>query len=210
MANYSSDVEITLSTGGQSITLPINPRVLPTTISGANETVEVVGLGQIVVPRKPNLKTVPIESFFDDDSYTQFLIDAFTKKRVLRIVVTGIEFKTMRAVIQNLSYEKRAGEENDTYYNFDLIEYVPYGATLLQILPNKAAAPSTPSRPTDSKPATPSSHTVKAGESPWSITQKYTGNGSRYQEFLDANRSLWTKQGNMIHPGNVVSLPSGW
>lgn len=206
----ANDVEITLSSGGKSITLPVNPSVLATSIPGANETVEVVGLGQIVVPRKPNLKTIPIESFFDDDSYTDFLKDAFTKKKTLRLVVTGMEFKSMRVVIQNFNYEKRAGEENDTYYNFDLIEYVPYGATLLQILPTGNAAPPTTNRPNENKPATPRTHTVKSGESPWSITQKYTGNGSRYNEFLEANIGLWSRQGNMIHPGNVVTLPSGW
>lgn len=208
MANY--DVEITLSAGGKSVTLPVNPEVLAVSIPGANETADVVGLGQIVVKRRPNLKTLSLESFFYDSDDMEFLKNSFYKKRTLRMVVTGIEFESMRVAIQNLPHETRAGEEGEIYYTLDLIEYRPYGATLLQIAPSGNATPPEGNRPNESKPSTPSTHTVKSGESPWSITQKYTGDGSRYQEFLNENRALWSRQNNMIHPGNVVSLPSGW
>ena len=51
--------------------------------------------------------------------------------------------------------------------------------------------------------ATERTHTVKKGESLWSIAAKELGNGSRYNEIMKLNGL----SGSTIHPGQVLKLP---
>lgn len=48
------------SSGATVIALPINPEKLPETLSADNGTYNVLGLGPIMQPRTPNLRTVSI------------------------------------------------------------------------------------------------------------------------------------------------------
>ena len=48
-------------------------------------------------------------------------------------------------------------------------------------------------------------HTVKAGESPWSIAEEYLGTGTRYKELLAYNG---LDAGAVIHPGDALKIPA--
>ena len=48
-------------------------------------------------------------------------------------------------------------------------------------------------------------HTVKAGESPWSIAEAYLGTGTRYKELLAYNG---LDAGAVIHPGDALKIPA--
>lgn len=49
-------------------------------------------------------------------------------------------------------------------------------------------------------------YTVKKGDSLWAITKKYTGNGSKYMQLFNANKSK-IKNPNLIYIGQVLTLP---
>lgn len=53
-------------------------------------------------------------------------------------------------------------------------------------------------------PVTPRTHTVKSGESWWSIAADELGNGTRYEE-LAAYNGMTSK--SVIHPGDVLKIP---
>lgn len=48
-------------------------------------------------------------------------------------------------------------------------------------------------------------YTVKDGETPWSMAQKFYGNGSEYTKILEANG---LKEGQNIKPGDVLKIPA--
>lgn len=48
-------------------------------------------------------------------------------------------------------------------------------------------------------------HTVKPGESLWSISAKYYGNGNQYHRLVTANPQITDP--NVIHPGDVIRVP---
>lgn len=48
-------------------------------------------------------------------------------------------------------------------------------------------------------------YVVKSGDSPWSIAQKYLGNGSKYKEILRANNLA---ESSSIHPGQQLIIPN--
>lgn len=49
-------------------------------------------------------------------------------------------------------------------------------------------------------------YTVKKGDSLWAITKKYIGNGSKYMQLFNANKSK-IKNPNLIYVGQVLTLP---
>lgn len=67
------------------------------------------------------------------------------------------------------------------------------------------------------RPPGTSTYTVQAGDSPWSIAKKITGNGANYVELIAANEQKPTKlddQGNetfsSLSAGEVLKLPERW
>lgn len=200
-----ANITFTLSGIG---TFPINPAALPRETQGRNEVVEVVGLGEVVVPRQYSLTTTSIESYLTDVSYENKILEAWHTLKPLKYTVSGLNRKAMQVLIQNFQRETRAGEESDIYFTLDLIEYVPYGAILVPMVSDNTATKPLAKR-VDNKATTPSSYTVKSGDSLWAITQRLTGNGSNWRELYEANKST-ISNANLIYPGDNLIIPSGW
>ena len=52
-------------------------------------------------------------------------------------------------------------------------------------------------------------HTVKRGETLWSIAEHHLGSGSRYPEILKLNHDLLRGKAQFLRPGWVLTLPAG-
>lgn len=68
--------------------------------------------------------------------------------------------------------------------------------------PTEAVPPSKPVQPNVSSV----SYTIKGGDTLWDISTRYLGNGARYPEIYNANRSI-IKDPHWIYPGQVISIP---
>ncbi|WP_232547399.1 LysM peptidoglycan-binding domain-containing protein [Propioniciclava soli] len=89
--------------------------------------------------------------------------------------------------------------------------------------PNPVASPTATAAPQLSKPAGPTpsavalsanatppvTHTVKRGETLWSIAEQHLGSGSRYPEILKLNHELLRGKAQFLRPGWVLTLPAG-
>jgi hypothetical protein len=51
-------------------------------------------------------------------------------------------------------------------------------------------------------------YTVKSGDSLWAIAKKLLGDGSRYTEIYEANKSIIGSNPNLIYPGQTFTIPS--
>lgn len=147
--------------------LPINPEKLPVARDSANEDKNVLGIGPIMVPRIPNLKTVTISSYFPGridamtltagdfekpEFYIRFFENAMLEKTVLtytavRYYENGESFFTdagMDCLVTSFSYEERGGETGDFYYDLEITEYRDYAPLTIQIKEGgTAGAPAT-------------------------------------------------------------------
>lgn len=50
-------------------------------------------------------------------------------------------------------------------------------------------------------------YTVKSGDSLWAIAKKLLGNGSRYSEIYNLNKSIIGSNPNLIYPGQTLTIP---
>ena len=86
----------------------------------------------------------------------------------------------------------------------------PVATATASVAPEPSASVGTPSRATalvEIAPA-PLTHTVKRGETLWSIAEHHLGSGNRYPEILKLNNDLLRGKPQFLRPGWVLTLPA--
>lgn len=141
-------VDVYLTYDGKRIYLPVPPESIEVDKGINNNTVEVIGLGEILEPGYANLKTLSIESFFPNSKnlpYVQpgsFLtprqymiwIEAWiATKKPARLIVTGLDTINLLVSPTDFKYEHRGGEHEDMYFTLDLSEYRDYSPKTVTI-----------------------------------------------------------------------------
>lgn len=66
------------------------------------------------------------------------------------------------------------------------------------------AAVETPAEPAPPAPAAPRTYTVVSGDTLWAISERFYGDGSKYQRIADASGIA---NPDLIHPGQVLTIP---
>lgn len=138
-----------LSREGTTLRLPVNPESYSIARDSENGEYNVLGVGPIVVPRRPKLAkiswsgllpgradlwaVVTAGGFQPPKFYIDFLQSALDERAVLRFVAnrcmedgTPIFDTNMEAVVSQFKTEERGGETGDFYYELGLTEYRDY------------------------------------------------------------------------------------
>lgn len=151
----------------QSISLPINPEDLPLNNPGKNGTYNVVGLGDIIVPRTPGLRTVKISSYFParitsavavpskwhpPEFYINFFRTAMVDKAPILFAPArydeeknaySIGDADFYVVVDGFELTEKGGEVGDFYYDLTLTEYRDYSPLEVQITAQDSTATAT-------------------------------------------------------------------
>jgi len=117
----------------------------------------------------------------------------------LRVTITGSKFSQLM-VITDFSRDQFGGEPGDIYFQ---ITFAQWRRQIIRI--EKAAVKPAPKR--DDPPKTPTTYTVVRGDSLWKIAKKFYGSGSKWPTIYNANRKLIGGNPNLIHPGQVLTIP---
>ena len=219
-------VEMIIQFEGKQLTLPVNPEKLRIQKSADNEDIDIIGLGRTTRKAEPGLTQISIESFFPAaNSYfykgvspktcVSFIYKIWRTENknnnVGRLIISGLPVSiNMLFVIEEFVPESRAGEEDDLYYLLSVKEYIPYGAKIVNLQKSGLASSrgnSTANQPVQSNQRT---YTVVSGDCLWNITKKFTGNGARWQELYAINKTVIGNNPNLIYPGAILTLPTGW
>lgn len=205
--------------------LPVNPDEIKIKSSLSVEKYEVLGLDQIAVPTRLELKEYSFDCELPKRAYNyvetpnkfknaDYYLKKFEKWReklipVRFIATNGIDENINTLVlIQDLDVSEKAGEEGDKYVSFSLIEYKPYGKKY-QLNMMAAAEYKAEEVKTESavNPKSNGTYTVVKGDTLWAIAKKYYGNGSQYTKIYNANKDK-IKNPSLIYPGQVLTIPS--
>ena len=225
-------VKIMLQFNGKQLTIPINPKDISIERAANNENIDIIGLGPATRKGEPGLKSFTIQSFFpaahsyfytgvNPESCVEFIEEIWNAENknnnVAKIVTLGLPVEIdMYFVIDNFTYEHKAGEEEDIYYTLKFKEYIPYGVQTVEVQLSGLAA-SRASAATN-KGAAPTNaattqqyqyYTVQRGDCLWNIAKACCGDGSRYAELYNLNKAD-LGEGFSIYAGTVLKLPLGW
>ncbi len=142
---------------GAVIRLPVNPEGLPASRDTANDDLNVLGIGPIMVPRIPELKKIEIASYFPGrpdlltltagsfqppSFYISFFEGAMLNKEILtytpvRYYEDGEQYllddNGYDVLVVGFEYEERGAETGDFYYTLNLSEYRDYTPAKMQL-----------------------------------------------------------------------------
>ena len=154
MAKIKNGCSIYIKFGSRKVKLPVNPEEIEIKYPTDHKTYSVIGIGEIVVPRKPSLKVVSWESFFpgslDDpyvngnakspDGYVEYFEKALKKKQKCRLIISrsGLYDTNIRCIISDFKTKDKGGEPNDIYYEVELTEYKNYKPEVVSIITTSA------------------------------------------------------------------------
>ena len=154
MAKLKIGCSIYLVFAGKKVKLPVNPEEIEIKNPTDHKTYDVIGVGEIVVPRKPSLKEVSWASY-----YLKYFENALKKKQICRLIITrsGGSDTNMKCIVSNFETKDKGGEPKDIYYSLELQEYRSYAPKIVSILKTPA---------TGQASAEASTETPRAVESP--------------------------------------------
>lgn len=211
--------------------LPVNPEELSISTSQAIEKYEVLKLGQIAVPSHMQLREysfeveLPHKNLFYVETKGGFksaavYLDIFEKwrdsKEPIRFLagMTTSGYKLAKGhidtyvLIEELSIKEKAGEEQDKYVSFKLVEYKNYAKRLkVKEVDDSSGKKSNQNKSESINPKSTGFYIVKKGDTLWSIAKKYYGNGTKYTKIYEANKSK-IKNPSMIQPGQKLVIPT--
>ena len=211
--------------GGRIVHFPVNPENVIKAKESANETTDVVRLGEINRLAGTSLAELELESWFPGrpgrfsrtnnkfwtpKQYIDFIEKIRKEEKPCRFVITDTQINFL-ASIEHFEYEYRAGEEEDVYYLLELKEYRPYEARQVKVVQQA----STPTRPAVTKKPTKSKSTNK----PVTIGSTVIVNGRLHRDSYgtgpgrtekNARRKVNFIKKGRSHPYHVTLLNGGW
>lgn len=209
------------------IQLPLNPPELPFRYAGSNESYNILGFGEVIIPDDRPLITFNFSShfpknyfpycsvnaneLFDPRYYKDRLIKWKNNKELIRFVVAGggNRFNILCA-IDDLEIGEGQGDVGDLYYSISLIEYREVKARTVNLVQQfQSAQVQLKKEVVQTRPNTfksPKIYNVKSGDTLWQIAKRQLGDGSRYTEIASLNN---IKNPNLITVGQELKLPEG-
>lgn len=207
--------------------LPIPPKKIPIKYPGQNKKTNLIsgeeinmiglpGLAEIsldfILPRMHYPSAVWDGSVEGADALVEHLKDLMQAGRpfsfiVIRPVGGKPEDTNMNVTIEDLKVSDDVSEGVDLAVSLTLKEYRPYGAKRVNIIQiREGAAATREGEKREGEPEKTSAYTVVKGDCLWLIAKRLLGNGSRWQEIYDLNRSRISNP-NLIYPGQVLTIP---
>lgn len=227
MSSNKIEFWLSFNNGEERLRLPVNPASIIVN-DGFNYTdVEVSQLGEFTVIGEKRLVEIELASFFPAEynpSYCEYegfptpweCIETLKRwrdsRRPMRLTITGTPIN-YAMTIRDLTYDaERSGHVGDIYYSFTLKEYRFVTFNKLVETPIVSAQSVKVEKVTprpNPKPPAPKTYTVVRGDTLWKIAAKpnVLGNGNRWRELYEMNKSVIGKNPNLIYPGQKLRLP---
>lgn len=203
----------------EKIQFPVLPETFEVSFGNTNKTVDISGLGEIVILQDRAAIEVSWDSFFPATKFPGVQVDSLTPPKTLlkticerkssdkpvHIILTGTDVNFF-AAIQSIQPSEEGGDPDSIYYKIKLKEYREVKVRQVQVnITTKVATVSSQATRTDNR-VQEKTYTVKSGDCLWNIAKSLLGSGSRYTEIYNLNKEK-IKNPNLIYPGQVLRIP---
>lgn len=203
----------------QQLMFPINPPEVQVTQETKVLSFSPLKLGEVEVPRGRQpirlswegmlpgiMRPLPSRhSELNPNAIIHQLRTWMNAEKKLRLVITASPWNLPVFIT---SFDSTHGDAaGDVHYSITFTEWRD-----MLVQEKKAEADGNKNKETkrDTKD-TPKTHTVVKGENLWNIARKYAGQGSKWPELWKINKDKSkSKNPDLIYPGEVFTLPSGW
>lgn len=212
---------LTYNAEKQKIQLPVLPEKFAISNGSNNESVNVVGLGEIIIMQSRPALQISFSSFFPATKFPGLQVSSITKplsliekintwkasKKPIHLIATacGVD---IYAAIEDFQYEEDGGDPGTYQYTIKLKEYREITVRQVKVdIPKQTANVQKEEKRVDNS-VKPQTYTVKSGDCLWNIAKKYYGSGAQYTKIYNANKSVIGSNPNLIYPGQVLTIPT--
>lgn len=211
---------LTYNAEKEKIQLPVLPTSFKVKNGSNNDSVNIAGLGEIIIMQSRPALQFSFSSFFPAAKFPGLQVSSITKpltliekinswkasKKPIHFIATacGID---LYATIENFDYSEEGGDPGTYQYSITLKEYREITVRQVKVNIPKATATVKKEQPRVDNTVQPKTYTVKSGDCLWNIAKKFYGNGSRYTEIYNANKGVIGGNPNLIYPGQVLTIP---
>lgn len=207
------------------VEMPVLPAKFSQKVKSKNTTENLLDGRTINIAKSPGLTDVPVPLVFPmlggahaPDYYLEKLKNFTTKKKPTQAILTRtapdgkLMYDTnIKVLIEDYNIVEDGKEGLDVQVDVSLREYVDYGTQTFDVKTvtvggvKQKIAKITKERETTNKP-TAKTHTIKNGETLWSIAALYLGSSSRFKDLVNANKDKITNPNN-VPAGTVLTIP---
>lgn len=219
----SSKYQMWLTHDGESqkLRFPVLPELFRVTNGSMNKSVDISGLGEIIIKQDRPADGIEFESFFPAASFPGIQVSSITSPQTLKdtilsfknsdkpshFIIAGTNVNIF-CTIEDFPCEERGGDVGTIYYSLKLKEYREVSARQIKVdvTTRKASLPAQTQTRTDNR-VQQQTYTVASGDCLYNIAKNCLGSGSRYTEIYNLNKDK-IKSPNLIYPGQVLKLPA--
>lgn len=208
------------------ILYPVTPSKIDVKIKGQNKTLTLINDGQINVLKTPGLSEISFDLLLPNVIYpksiavyesgfqnAKYYLDELEKLKIEKKAVylkitrelpslTHLYDNEIKVSLEDYTIKEDAKQGFDVIVSVKLKQYRDYGTKLPDISFDSLKK----TRPSEKTTET-TKYTVVAGDSLWNIAKKFYGDGSKYMTIYNANKGIIGGNPNLIHPGQVLTIP---
>lgn len=208
---------LTFNAEKEKLRLPVLPEKLRLSIGSKDSSVDIIGLGEIIIAKERPLMTTTISSFFPANPYPGLARSRIVSPtgainqlkrwkeslKPVHFVVAGARVD-FYARISKFQYEFRAEDPDSIYYDLELKEWRDTSIRSVSVN-NYVATVSKLSARADNS-TKPRTYTVKTGDCLWTIAERMYGDGMKYTKIYNANKDK-IRADYIIYTGQVLTIP---
>lgn len=211
---------LTYNAEKEKIQLPALPETFKTNNGSSNDSMDITGLGEIIIMQSRPALEFSFSSFFPAARFPGVQVSSLTKplelvqkinswkasKKPVHFIATacGVD---LYCSIEKFNYSEEGGDPGTYQYDITLKEYREITVRQVKVdIPSKEATVEKEEARVDNS-VQPKTYTVKSGDCLWNIAKQFYGSGSDYTKIYNANKGTIGGNPNLIYPGQVLTLP---
>ena len=211
---------LTYNAEKEKIQLPVLPETFKTNNGSSNDSMDITGLGEIIIMQSRPALQFSFSSFFPAARFPGLQVSSITKplelvqkintwkasKKPVHFIATacGVD---LYCSIEKFNYSEEGGDPGTYQYDITLKEYREITVRQVKVdIPSKEATVEKEEVRVDNS-VQPKTYTVKSGDCLWNIAKQFYGSGSDYTKIYNANKGTIGGNPNLIYPGQVLTLP---
>lgn len=211
---------LTYNAEKEKIQLPVLPTSFQTKNGSKNSSIDIAGLGEIIIMQSRPALQFSFSSFFPATKFPGIQVSRITKplelvqkintwkasKKPVHFIATacGVD---LYVAIEDFNYSEEGGDPGTYQYSITLKEYREIAVRQVKVDIPKATAAVKKEEPRVDNTVQPKTYTVVSGDCLWNIAKKFYGNGAQYTKIYNANKGVIGGNPNLIYAGQVLKIP---
>ena len=228
---------LTFNAEREKIQIPVLPETIQIKNGSGLSSVNIAGLGEIVVMQNCPALQISFSSFLPAKKFPGLQVGKITpplslikkinawkeSQKPVHFIVTACGIN-IYAAIDNFSYSESGGDVGTYQYSLSLKEYREISIRQVKVSMSNvftsgdssgvSRAVTTHTTATVQKENTrvdntvrPSTYTTQPGDCLWNLAKKYYNDGSKSKDIYEANKSIIGSRPNVLLPGLTLTFP---